>query len=81
LFPYLIAFDSTQQAIRAEMLLEYINVEIDTCPTPKQITAKCAISIRFDGNHLQAVNEMIREERIIVQGIYFVNEEGYSKIF
>jgi hypothetical protein len=62
------------------MLLEYINIEIDTCPTPKQITAKCAISIRFDGDHLQAVNEMIREEQIIVQGIYFMKEGGYSKI-
>ena len=31
----LIAFDSTQQALRAEMLLEYADIEIDMCPTPK----------------------------------------------
>lgn len=43
----LIAFDSTQQALRAEMLLEYANIEIDICPTPKSITAGCALSIRF----------------------------------
>ncbi|MGV2805780.1 DUF3343 domain-containing protein, partial [Clostridium perfringens] len=35
----LIAFDSTQQALRAEMLLEYADIEIDLFPTPKEITA------------------------------------------
>lgn len=43
----LIAFDSTQQALRAEMLLEYAEIEIDIFPTPKEITAGCAMSIQF----------------------------------
>ena len=62
------------------MILEYLNIDIDTCPTPKQITAKCAISIRFDGQHLQKVNEMIHDEQIAIQGIYFINEGVYIKI-
>jgi hypothetical protein len=35
----LIAFDSTQQALRAEMLLEYADIEFDIFTTPKEITA------------------------------------------
>ena len=48
----LMAFDSTQQALRAEMLLEYAKIEIDIQPTPKEITAGCAISIGFDDDDL-----------------------------
>lgn len=32
----LIAFDSTQQALRAEMLLEFAEIEIDLFPTPER---------------------------------------------
>ncbi len=56
----LIAFDSTQQALRAEMLLEYANIEIDIRPTPKEITAGCAISIEFPADYLDTVQEIIR---------------------
>ena len=48
----LMAFDSTQQALRAEMLLEYAKIEIDIQPTPKEITAGCAISIGFDDDDM-----------------------------
>ena len=54
----LIAFDSTQQALRAEMLLEYGEVDIDTRPTPKQITAGCAMSIDFPGEQLPQVKDV-----------------------
>lgn len=76
----LIAFDSTQQALRAEMLLEYAEVEIDTRPTPKEITAGCALSIEFPGEQLVTVQRIIREERVEVKGIYFKKEDKYVTI-
>jgi len=77
---YVIAFDSTQQAIRTEMLLEYADIEIDTLPTPKQITAGCALSIGFSGNDLDRVRTILREERVEIRGIYLKTVDGYDTI-
>ncbi|HZG77464.1 MAG TPA: DUF3343 domain-containing protein [Paenibacillus sp.] len=77
---YVIAFDSTQQAIRTEMLLEYAEIDIDTLPTPKEITAGCALSIGFGGADLDRVVAILRDERVEVRGIYLKNETGYVTI-
>ncbi|WP_150272632.1 DUF3343 domain-containing protein [Paenibacillus tepidiphilus] len=66
----LIAFDSTQQALRAEMLLEYAEIEIDIFPTPKEITAGCAMSIAFGRSELGPVCTIIKEQTIEIRGIY-----------
>ncbi|MEX2461525.1 MAG: DUF3343 domain-containing protein [Paenibacillaceae bacterium] len=76
----LIAFDSTQQALRAEMLLEYVEIEIDICPTPKEITAGCALSIEFPSEDLEAVKEIIRSEKVEIRGIYLKRENKYVTV-
>ncbi|MNC24584.1 hypothetical protein D3C75_726400 [compost metagenome] len=76
----LIAFDSTQQALRAEMLLEYGEVDIDTRPTPKQITAGCAMSIDFPGEQLSKVKEIIVAEKVEIKGIYEKAGDVYTRI-
>lgn len=73
----LLAFDSTQQALRAEMLLEYADIEIDIRPTPKEITAGCALSIEFPGENLAQVREIIISEHVEIRGIYFKKEDKY----
>lgn len=78
---YVIAFDSTQQAIRAEMLLEYADIEIDTLPTPKEITAGCALSIGFEGNEeLARVQGIIHHERVEIRGIFLKQNDGYVMV-
>lgn len=76
----LIAFDSTQQALRAEMLLEYADIEIDIRPTPKQITAGCALSIEFPGDQLEQVRHIIQSENVEIRGIYCSREGQYVTI-
>jgi hypothetical protein len=76
----LIAFDSTQQALRAEMLLEYADVENDICPTPKEITAGCALSIEFPDEMLDVVKGIIDSEKIEIRGIYCKKENNYVNI-
>lgn len=71
------AFDSTQQALRAEMLLEYAEVEMDLFPTPKEITAGCALSIQFDPESLPVVKNIIKSERVEIRGIYSKEKQGY----
>ncbi|GIP18433.1 hypothetical protein J40TS1_40750 [Paenibacillus montaniterrae] len=76
----LIAFDSTQQALRAEMLLEYAEIEIDICPTPKEITAGCALSIHFPAEEVEKVQEIIRSEQVEIRGIFEKLEQGYKQL-
>ncbi|BBH23398.1 hypothetical protein Back11_47430 [Paenibacillus baekrokdamisoli] len=66
----LLAFDSTQQALRAEMLLEYADIDIDICPTPKGITAGCALSIHFPEEDLLVVTTVITNEHVEIRGVY-----------
>ncbi|MDQ1911175.1 DUF3343 domain-containing protein [Paenibacillus sp. GD4] len=76
----LMAFDSTQQALRAEMLLEYAEIENDMCPTPKEITAGCALSLEFPEEELEAVKQIIAEEKVEIRGIYFKKDDKYVTI-
>ncbi|WP_341280278.1 DUF3343 domain-containing protein [Paenibacillus sp. FSL H8-0537] len=76
----LIAFDSTQQALRAEMLLEYAEIEIDICPTPKEITAGCALSIHFPEDDLETVQQVIVSENVEIRGIFKPIHSGYEQV-
>lgn len=77
---YVIAFDSTQQAIRAEMLLEYADIDIDTMPTPKEITAGCALSIGFDAGDLKPVARILVQEHVEIRGVFVKEGDGYNRI-
>ncbi|MBP1153265.1 MULTISPECIES: DUF3343 domain-containing protein [unclassified Paenibacillus] len=74
------AFDSTQQALRAEMLLEYADIENDMCPTPKEITAGCALSLEFPEESLHQVKDIIHQEKVEIRGIYFKTDDKYVTI-
>ena len=76
----LIAFDSTQQALRAEMLLDYAGIDSDTRPTPKEVTAGCAMSIEFPAERLDEVRKIIRDEHVEIRGMYFKNGSRYDTI-
>ncbi|SDS81762.1 Protein of unknown function [Paenibacillaceae bacterium GAS479] len=76
----LIAFDSTQQALRTEMLLEYAEIEIDIRPTPKTITAGCALSIDFPDEELERVRDILIEQSVEIRGIFRETVEGYEAV-
>jgi hypothetical protein len=78
--PLLIAFDSTQQALRAEMLLEYADIEIDIRPTPKEVTAGCALSIEFPEGDLEEVRRLIAAERVEIRGLFRKTYTGYEPV-
>lgn len=80
MWPLLIAFDSTQQALRAEMLLEYAGIEIDIRPTPKEITAGCALSIEFPADGLAEVRDIIINEHVEIRGLFRQTETGYEAL-
>lgn len=73
----LIAFDSTQQALRAEMLLEYEDIDIDIRPTPKEVTAGCALSIEFPVDREADVRRIISEENVEIRGYYYRRNDRF----
>lgn len=73
----LIAFDLTQQAIRAETLFEYFDIDLDTRPTPKEITAGCALSIDIPLEDFPLVQEIIKKERVEIRGFYYEKDGHY----
>lgn len=76
----LIAFDSTQQALRAEMLLGYAAIYIGTRPTPKEITAGCALSIEFPLRAYSQAREVMESQQVIVRGYFRLFSENYLEI-
>lgn len=76
----LVAFDSTQQALRTEMLLEYADIDIDTRPTPKEITAGCALSIEFPEADVERVKAILVEHNVTIRGIFTLRNGEYVEL-
>lgn len=76
----LVAFDSTQQALRAEMLLEFADIDIDTRPTPKEVTAGCALSIEFPLGQLKEAREIIEGQEVVIRGYFRLYDGLYREV-
>ncbi|KEO81206.1 DUF3343 domain-containing protein [Tumebacillus flagellatus] len=75
---WLVAFDSTHHALRAEAELEGAGLEIDIRPTPKSVTAGCALAIDFEPDDFDAVRAIIEDREIVVRGYFKPQGEGYE---
>ncbi|UFJ43391.1 DUF3343 domain-containing protein [Brevibacillus humidisoli] len=62
------------------MLLEYADIEIDTRPTPKEITAGCALSIEFPFAQYGQAREIIRSEQVEIRGYFRLFSGLYIQI-
>jgi len=70
-----ITFESTHMAIKAEKMLEGLEVEI--IPTPRQLSANCGISIRAELNDFQAIKTAMGETYGQMNQCYeVINNEG-----
>lgn len=74
---WLVAFDSTHHALRAEAELEGAGLEIDIRPTPKSVTAGCALAIDFEPEDYAAVRGIIDDREIVVRGYFRPDGDTY----
>lgn len=72
---YVVSFDSTHHAIKGEKLLKEHNLNIRMMPTPREITASCGLSIRFEEIELEEVKSIIDESGLSIKGIYEMRRE------
>lgn len=77
---WLVAFDSTHHALRAEAELEGAGLDTDTRPTPKSVTAGCALSIGFEPEDFESVKSIIDDREIVVRGYFRPEGDTYVKL-
>ena len=74
---YVIAFESTHHALKVESSLKN-KFEIETIPTPREISASCGLSIKFLDNIFGDIVSYI-EDDIKNLNIYKVKKIGRTK--
>ncbi|MGZ4031042.1 MAG: DUF3343 domain-containing protein [Tumebacillaceae bacterium] len=74
---WLVAFDSTHHALRAEAELEGAGLDVDIRPTPKSVTAGCALAIDFYPQDYDAVKELLEQKEVVVRGYFKPDGETY----
>ncbi|AFS79849.1 hypothetical protein DUF3343 [Gottschalkia acidurici 9a] len=72
---FVISFNSTHHAIKGEKLFKEHNLNIKMMPTPREITASCGLSIRFEEEDLQEVQSTIDNSDLSIKGIYEMKRE------
>lgn len=65
-----VTFESTQHAINGEKLLKDKGLTFKTIPTPREITLSCGLSIRFDMDDFETIENIYEENKLVVKGIY-----------
>ena len=73
-----ITFKSTQYAMKADNTFKNEQINFKTIPTPREITKSCGLSIRFDLEDINEVEEIIDRNKLENEGIFKIvkNEKG-----
>ena len=79
---YIVSFNSTQYAMRADKLIRENNITSTTLPTPREITASCGISIRFLKEDLEKVSSILKDNSVELKGLYHIKrlENGQKEV-
>ena len=79
---YIVSFNSTQYAMRADKLIRENNITSTTLPTPREITASCGISIRFLKEDLEKVSSILKNNSVEFKGLYHIKrlENGQKEV-
>lgn len=57
---FIIAFESTHQALSAEKAVITAKIPHETIPTPRSISANCGLSLKVPEQHLSSVQAIMR---------------------
>ena len=71
---YIVAFNSTHNAIKTEKLLQKEDIKATTLPTPREISASCGISIKFEKEDMDRVKTILDENEISYKGLFMIEK-------
>lgn len=77
---YIIAFDSTHHAIKAEKEIKAKEINIKTIPTPREVSVSCGLSIKFDYNDLNRIKDIICEYNLSISGVYKIYRKDNKRV-
>lgn len=73
---FVISFNSTHHAIKSEKRLKEEGIDLRMIPTPREITASCGLSIKFQKDDIDKVKNIMKNlvegEDISIKGIFRV---------
>ncbi|MBU3182382.1 DUF3343 domain-containing protein [Clostridium psychrophilum] len=75
---YLVTFQNTHEAIKAEREALKKNVRVIVVPTPTHITKSCGISLKTDEKNIKSIIKLIELQNINVKKIYLVDGESIN---
>ncbi len=78
---FVVVFESTHFALGAEKILQEKGYSYDIIPTPREITASCGLSIRFDQHLLEEMKNLVSLKEISIKGIFqLLKLDGEKKV-
>ncbi|RQD68883.1 MAG: DUF3343 domain-containing protein [Tindallia sp. MSAO_Bac2] len=83
---YLLAFHSTHHAIAGEQILKEKDYPVGIIPTPREITASCGLSLRWDAEAIAAGKDemlkLLQKKHVEWAGLYTrCREEGKNSLW
>ncbi len=73
---YIVTFQNTHEAMKAEREALLKKVKVVVVPTPTYITKSCGISLKIDDENIQSIIELIKLEKIKVKEIFVRDKES-----
>ena len=73
---YIVTFQNTHEAMKAEREALQNRIKIVVVPTPTYITKSCGISLKVDDANIQSIINLIKLEDIKVKEIYIRDKES-----
>ena len=79
---YVLTFDNTNMAVKAEKLLLQAGLKISVMPVVPQISAGCGIALRVKADELSQCRDILAENKVETLCIYErkAGEYGYEYI-
>lgn len=71
---YVVSFDSTHHAIKGEKILKDSGYNIRVIPTPREVTASCGLSIKFEEKDLGKIQTIIGNNELSIKGIFEIGK-------
>ncbi|MCB2361518.1 DUF3343 domain-containing protein [Clostridium estertheticum] len=77
---YIVTFQNTHEAMKAERETVKKQIKVVVIPTPTYITKSCGISLKVCEEDIQGIINLIKAENIKVKEIFMNNGESVKNI-
>lgn len=77
---YILTFNNTHEAMKAESACLSSQIKVIMMPTPTYITKSCGISLRVGKSDFEGLKELISDNKITYKGVFELNENILKQV-